>query len=93
MLGEGPTDDINGGFGGAEKKFCINFGKAKSIFCLSLHDNHDNSLCLLTEKKSIYKFKANNTIVNFPTQFGLWTISSKFDAAESREICLKRKCV
>ena len=44
MLGEGPTDDINGGFGGAEKKFCINFGKAKSIFCLSLHDNHDNSL-------------------------------------------------
>ena len=40
--GDGPTDDINGSAGTAEKKFIINFSKAKTKFCLSLHYNGDN---------------------------------------------------
>lgn len=44
MLGEEPTDDINGGAASIEKKFCINFSKAKkNIFCLSLHCNGGNN--------------------------------------------------
>ena len=37
VLPEGPTDDINSSIGIAEKKVCINFSKAKTKFCLSLH--------------------------------------------------------
>ena len=37
------TFDINRGFGAPEKKFSINFTKAKTKFCLSLHYNGDNS--------------------------------------------------
>ena len=37
ILGEGPTFGINGSFGPPEKKFSINFSKANTKFCLSLH--------------------------------------------------------
>ena len=43
VLDEGPTSDINGGFGSPEKKFSINFIKPKAKFCLSLQCNGDNS--------------------------------------------------
>ena len=46
VLGEGPTYGINGNFGSPE--FSINFSKANTKFCLSLH-----YICLLMEKKSI----------------------------------------
>ena len=39
MLGEGPTHDINGNFGSPEKSFSVNFSKAQTKFCLSLHYN------------------------------------------------------
>ena len=35
VLREGPTYDINGSFGAAEKKFSINFTEEKTKFCLS----------------------------------------------------------
>ena len=44
VLVEGPTDDINGSIGGVGNMFSINFSKAKTKFCLSLHCNGDNSL-------------------------------------------------
>ena len=44
-------------------------------------------ICLLTEKKSM--FKADNKNVNFPTQFCLGRISKKIDAIECREVFLK----
>lgn len=44
-------------------------------------------ICLLTEKKSM--FKADNKNVNFPTQFCLGRISKRFFAAESRQVYLK----
>ena len=37
VLGKEPTDDINGSIGTADKNFNINFSKAKTKFCLSLH--------------------------------------------------------
>ena len=88
MLGGGPTYGINGSSGEPEKKFSINFTKAKTRFCLGLHYNHDNTY-LLVDRKEIYKFKANNKNVNFPTMFCLGKISNKFDANESREVPLK----
>ena len=70
-----------------ENKFSINFNKAKTKFCLSLHYNADNSY-LFVNGNEIFKFKADNKIVNFPTQFCLGSISNGFSAAESREVSL-----
>ena len=43
VLGEGPTYGINGTSGSPEKKFSINFSRANTKFCLSLHYNGNNS--------------------------------------------------
>ena len=51
-LGEGLTHDINYSIGSAELKYIINFSKARTKYCLSLHYNCDNN-CLLMVKKSI----------------------------------------
>ena len=53
VLGEEPTDGIIDSIGTAEKKFSINFTKAKTKFYLSLHYNGCKSFFLLMEKKSI----------------------------------------
>ena len=57
-------------------------------FCLSLHYNGESSY-LFVNGKEIFKFKANNKNVNFPTQFCLGSISNKFGATEPREVSLK----
>ena len=57
MLGEVPTDDMNGSVGTAEKKFSINFRKEK--FFLSLHYNGDSYL--LVHEKSL------NLVINIQT--------------------------
>ena len=49
--GEGPTIRINGSFGSPEKKFSINFSKANTKFCLSLHYNADNSYLFVNGKE------------------------------------------
>ena len=74
---------MNGSIGIAAKRFSINFGNAKANFCLSLHDNVENSHSF-ANGKGIYKFKADNKNINFSTQFCLGCISEKFDAVESR---------
>ena len=81
MLGEGPTDDINGSVGTAEKKFSINFSKAKTKYCLSLYYNVDERYLFLNGEKSINlnpirKYK-------FLTQYCLGSISKKFHYIES----------
>ena len=53
VLSKGPTDDINGSVGTAEKKFSIN-SKAKKKFCLILHQ------ISFVNRKEINKFIANN---------------------------------
>ena len=44
---------------------------------------------LFFDRKEIYKFKADNKNVNFPTQFCLGSISNKFDPNEYREVSLE----
>ena len=88
ILGEGPTYGINGSFGSPEKKFSINFTKANTNFCLSLHYNADISY-LFVNGKEIFKFKADNKNVNFPTQLCLERISNGFSNIESKEVSLK----
>ena len=68
ILGEVPTYGINVSFGSPEKKFNINFTKTNTKFCSVLHYNPGNSY-LLVNGKEIFKFKADNKNVNFPTQF------------------------
>ena len=88
MLGEGPTDDINGSIGKVENTFSINSTNAKTKFCVSLDHNGDNTYLFVNEKK-IYKFKASNKYVDFQIQFCLGNISKEFDVTESGEISLK----
>ena len=73
-----------GSFSLPEKKF-INFSKANTKFCLSLHYNPNNSYLFVTGKE-IFEFKADNKNVNFPTQFCLRNISNGFSATEFREV-------
>ena len=39
--------------------------------------------------KEVFKFKANNKNVDFPTQFCLENTSNRFGATDSREVSLK----
>ena len=54
MLGEGRTGDINGNVPAAEKKFSIDFSKAKTKFCLSLH----------AEIKEVYPFSVDYNAID-----------------------------
>ena len=87
ILGEGPTFRIKVSFGSVEKMFSINSSRPNTKFCLSLHYNADNNY-LFVNRKEIFKFKADNKNVNFPTQFCLGSISNGFSATESREVSL-----
>ena len=80
---------INERFGSWEKNLSINFSKANTKFCLSLHYNADNSN-LFVNVKEIFKFEANNKNVNFPTQFCLGSVSNRFGAV-SRKVSLNGK--
>ena len=44
----------------------------------------------LVKGKKIFKFKADNENVNFPTPFCVGSISNGFFATESREVSLSR---
>ena len=50
---------------------------------MSLHYNADNSY-LFVNGKEIFKFKADNKNVNFPTQYCLGIISNGFSAGEPK---------
>ena len=45
-------------------------------------------IIVVVNEKEIFKFKADNKSVNFPTQFYLGSISNWFSATESREVSL-----
>ena len=87
ILGEDPTSGINKSFDSPQKKFSINFSKARTKFCLTLHYNVDNGY-LFVNGKEIYKFKADNKNANFPNRFCLRSISDGFHDTESREVSL-----
>ena len=52
------------------KTIDVNFSKAKTKFCLSLHCHADNSY-LFVNRKEIFKFKADNGNINFLSRFCL----------------------
>ena len=54
---------------------------------MSLHYNAGSSYWSVN-RKEIFKIKADNKNVNFPTQFCLRIISNEFSAIESREVSL-----
>ena len=55
VLGEGPTNGINGSIGAIEKRFSINFSETRTKFFLSLHDNGGNSYLFVISLKQIIK--------------------------------------
>ena len=88
ILGEGDTFGINGSYGAPEKKFNINFSKVKAKFCLSFHYDSDIGY-LFVNVKEIYKSKASNKNVNFPSRFCLGSVFNKFNHVDSEQISLK----
>ena len=71
-----------------KKKFRINFTKAKTKSCLSLHYNGDNSFLFVTGKE-IFKFKAINGNVISPTGFRLGSKSNEFGATQPKAVSSK----
>ena len=69
-LEEGPTFGVNGSFGSPEKKCSINFTKANTKFCLSLHYNAQNSYLFANGKKS-FILKPTIKIVTLQLDFVL----------------------
>ena len=51
MLDKGPTFGTNGSIGSPEKRFSIDFNKAKTKFCLSLHYNVYDSYLFVNGKE------------------------------------------
>ena len=64
------------------EKNSINFSKARTIICLNLHGNHNNSY-LFGNGKEVFMFKDDNEKVNF-----IGSISNGFGAIHSREVSL-----
>ena len=68
-----------------KKKFSINFSKANTKVCLSLHYNDDESY-LYVNKTEIYKFKAKYNISRY--NFCLASVSQDFTKDEQDETSL-----
>ena len=51
-----------------QKTYSVSFNKERKNFCLSLHYNAD-SRYLFVHAKEMFKSKAENKKVDFPTQF------------------------
>ena len=85
VLGAGPTQGINDSTGSVEKKFNINFTKANTKFCLSLHYNGEESY-LYVNKTEICKFKAKDNVSWY--NFCLGSVSKDFTKDKQTEISL-----
>ena len=70
ILGEGPTQGLDGTILTAEKKYSVNFTVTRKKFCLSLHYKESNSY-LFNNGPEIIKFKAKDSeIVAVPLCLG-----------------------
>ena len=76
ILGEGPTQGLDGTLLTAEKKYSINFIVTRKKFCLSLHYNGANSY-LFVNGTEIIKFKAKDFETN-PIPLCLGNVSKDF---------------
>ena len=68
VLGEGLSYSINGSFGSPKKKININFNKANTKFCLSLHYTGDKS-SLFVNGNEIFSLKLMMKISTFQLNF------------------------
>ena len=70
ILGEGPTQILDGTTFPAEAKYSINFMQSNRKCCLSLHYNESNSF-LFANATKIYQFKAKDSeIKKYPLCLG-----------------------
>ena len=76
ILGQGPTQELDGTTLTAEKFYSINFTENNKKFCLSLHYNSGNSY-LFVNGKEIIKFKAKDSGI-FAVPLCLGNISKGF---------------
>ena len=76
ILGEGPTQGLDGTTLTAEKKYSINFNENNKKFCLSLHYNGANSN-LFVNGTEIIEFKAKDSEI-VATPLCLGNISKDF---------------
>ena len=76
ILGEGPTQGLDGTTLTAEKKYSINFNENNKKFCLSLHYNGANSN-LFVNGIEIIEFKAKDSEI-VATPLCLGNISKDF---------------
>ena len=63
ILGEGPTNGLDGTLITAEKEYSINFGEQQKKNCFSLHYNGVNSYSFVYVAE-IYKFKVKDSEIN-----------------------------
>ena len=83
ILGEGPTQGLDGTTLSAEKKYSINFTVSTRKFCLSLHYNGANSYLFLNGTE-IIKFKAKDSEI-VATPLCLENIPKDFSADNMRK--------
>ena len=61
VIGGGTTKSLDYSISTVEKEISINFSKSNTKFCLSLHQNSDESYLYVNEKE-VSKFKTNDNI-------------------------------
>ena len=79
VLGEGPTQRLDGTTITAEAKYSINFSRSQRKFCSCLHYNGSNSFLFINATK-IYQFKAIKASKIKPYSLCLGNISKDFTA-------------
>ena len=83
ILGKGPTQGLEHTLT-AEKMYSLNFTKANTKFCLSLHYNGGNSF-LFVNVTDIYKFKAKDSEI-LATPLNLGNISKDWSVDNMKKI-------
>ena len=88
LLGEGPTQGLDGTTLTAERKYSINFTENNQKFCLSLHYNGTNSY-LFVNCSEIIKFRAKDSEIA-ATLICLGNISKDFSVDNMKKTELNR---
>ena len=88
ILGEEPTQGLDGTTLTAEAKYPINFTQSGKIFVLNLHHNGSNSSLFVNTTK-IYQFKAKDFETKY-YELCLGNISKKFTINNLKKTRLKR---
>ena len=91
IIGEGPTQGLDGTMLTAEKKYSVNFTENSKKCCLSLHYNRVNSY-LIGNRKEIHKFKARVSEIA-PTPLYLGSISKDFSVDDIKKDSIKWICL